>query len=137
MAGELEQGSGTDDPAADERLEEAADPGGLAHGDLRRRVDHLRARAGLALERAAGFARRQPRPLVASLAAAFLLTAMGLMFPGTLTAALRAALPERIAGIIGQSERSDDGCIADTGRRRALRGTQGRAARIRVLRRHS
>ena len=57
------------------------------------------------------FLRRQPRSLIASLAAAVILTGVGLIFSESLTASLRAALPERVAGITGQSENGDDGAV--------------------------
>ncbi len=110
MAGELEEEGETDASASQARIDEAADPGGIA---LEGQGRLLRAQAGAAqaLDDVLSFARRQPRSLVASLAAACVVTALGLLFSDSLTAALRAALPERVAGTVGHSGRDDEGAL--------------------------
>ena len=130
MSGELEQGSGsgTERPVP---IEELADLVSDAAPQTAGRMQLLRAKAEVAFEQVSDFVSRQPRSLVASLAAACLLTGLGLVFSESLTASLRAALPERVAGIVGTSENGDEGALqirtggsgrsAPSGQRVALR----------------
>ena len=117
MSGELEQGSGsgTEQPVPIEELadlvEELADPVSDAVPETAGRMQLLRAKAEVAFEQVSDFVSRQPRSLVASVAAACVLTALGLIFSASLTASLRGTLPERVAGISGTSENGDEGAL--------------------------
>lgn len=56
------------------------------------------------------FVRRQPR-IIASGAAACILVGLGLAYPEALTASLRAALPERVIAVIGNSDLGQSGAL--------------------------
>jgi len=124
MSGKLEQGSGAERPddLEEELVFETSEADVVPDDDAEGTGSPLRARVGHAFERATAFIGRQPRPLMASLAVACVLTVLGVVFSQSLTASLRAALPERVAGIVGASEDHEGGAT------RIWTGSAGRAA---------
>jgi pilus assembly protein CpaC len=118
MSGELEQESGTEGPGPDyELLDDVVHDDGIvpettdAAPDTSGRMQLFRASAERSMERAANFARSKPRSLIAVLATVGVLTGLGLIFSNSLTAALHAALPERVVGNVGAPENGNEGAL--------------------------
>jgi pilus assembly protein CpaC len=111
MAGDVEEEAGTgasgEEDVVELGLEDIHDPGAAeAWADpakpntamISERLQLARDGAGAAFESAGAFFGRQPRALMG---AACVLTVLGVVFSASLTASLRATLPERVAGIVG------------------------------------
>lgn len=118
MSGELEQESGTEGPDPDyELLDDVIHDDGIAPEtadaapDTPSRMQLFRASAERSMGRAANFARSKPRSLIAVLATVCVLTGLGLIFSNSLTAALHAALPERVVGNVGAPENGNEGAL--------------------------
>jgi pilus assembly protein CpaC len=75
---------------------------GTGNRDPRNGADYL----GLAVD----FVRRQPR-IIASAAAACVLLGLGFAYPGAFMASLRATLPERMIGVVGNTDAAQEGAL--------------------------